>query len=187
MRTLFFFLVLVTSLTLNAQITKGNWLVGGSGSFNSSTVVSEDSFGNEVKSKGTSLRLNPNVGYFLYDKFAAGLNLSISFANSEGRNNSNWALGIGPFVRYYILEPEKRFNIFSQVNLSYSLGLSEINDGNNSTLYGVGTGGVLFFNSSVGLEMSLNYTDTTSRRDGDSDTIFRNFFVAIGFQIHLEK
>ena len=31
MRTLFFFIVFSLSLTLNAQLTKGNWLVGGSG------------------------------------------------------------------------------------------------------------------------------------------------------------
>tara|TARA_R110000796_G_scaffold92271_2_gene196486 strand:- start:55 stop:618 length:564 start_codon:yes stop_codon:yes gene_type:complete len=187
MRTLFFFLVLVTSLTLNAQITKGNWLVGGNGSFYSTTVISEDSFGNEIRSEGTSLRLNPNIGYFFYDKFAIGLDVSLSFANSEGANNSNWALGVGPFARYYFLEQEKRINIFGAVNLSYSMGLSEINNGNNSTLYGLSTGAVLFFNSSVGLELSLNYSDTTSRRDGSADSNFRNLFVTIGFQIHLEK
>lgn len=187
MRTLFFFLILTISLTLNAQITKGNWLVGGNGSFYSSTTISEDSFGNEIESKGTSLRMNPNIGYFISDKFAAGLDLTISFANSEGANNSNWALGVGPFIRYYILEPDKLINFFGEANFSYSLGLSEINKGNYSTLYGLSAGSVLFFNSSVGLELSLNYADTTSRRDGSTDTSLKNFFIAIGFQIHLEK
>lgn len=187
MRTLFFFLVLVTTLSLNAQITKGNWLVGGNGSFSESIATSEDSFGNEIKSKVTSLRLNPNIGYFLIDKLALGIDFSIDYANSQGANNSNWSIGVGPFARYYFLKPEKLINIFSEANFAYGTGLSATNKNRNGTTIGFGAGGVLFFNSSVGLELSLNYSTTTSRSDGNPNTNFDNLFLSLGFQIHLEK
>jgi hypothetical protein len=46
MRTLFFFFLLATSIALNAQITTGNWLVGGNGNFSSVTFTSFDNSGN---------------------------------------------------------------------------------------------------------------------------------------------
>ena len=187
MKTLFFFLILATSLSTNAQITKGNWLVGGSGSFSSIIAESKNSMGEEIETHSSGLQINPNIGYFLADKFVAGLDLGINLANSQGPDNSNWSLGFGPFVRYYFLKPEKLINIFSEANFSYGFGLSEFNKDRNSTGYGLGAGSVLFFNSSVGLEFSVNYTDTVSRDNSDSDSNFKNFFVALGFQIHLEQ
>lgn len=187
MRTLFFFLVLVTSLTLNAQITKGNWLVGGNGSFTSSTATSEDNSGNEIESKGTGLRLNPNIGYFLADKFSLGLDTSINFSNPQGNDNSNWTLGLGPFICYYFLESDKRVNLFSEANYIFSTGLSELNNDLKSSAFGFSVGGVLFFNSSVGLELSINYTNSTVRREGSSYSNSKNIFIGLGFQIHLKK
>lgn len=187
MRTLFFFLVLATSVTLNAQITKGNWIVGGSGSFTSSTAITEDASGRKVYSKATGIQLDPNIGYFPTDKFVVGLDTGIGFSNPPERNNSNWALGFGPFARYYFLKPENLINLFSEANFLYSMGLSEINSDRTSTRFGFSTGGVLFFNNSVGLELSLNYTDTTSKRDGIFNARFKDIFIGLGFQIHLKK
>lgn len=139
------------------------------------------------RSKATGFEFNPNIGYFFADKFVAGLEARVDFANSHGPDNSNWALGGGPFARYYFLKPEKLVNIFSEANFSYSSGISEMNKHRNSTSYGLSAGSVLFFNSSVGLEFSLNYTDTVSRSDISYDTNFKNFFLALGFQIHLKN
>jgi len=187
MRTLFFFLVLATSFSLNAQITKGNWLVGGNGSFSSSTATSEDNSGNKIESKATGLRLNPNIGYFLADKIAFGLDTSINFSNPQGNENSSWTLGLGPFIRYYFFDNDKIVNLFSEANYIFSSGISEQNNDLKSSAFGLSVGGVLFFNSSVGLELSLNYTDSKTRRDGSADANFNNLQIALGFQIHLKK
>ena len=185
--TLFFFIILAATLTSNAQITKGNWLVGGSGSFSTSTFTSENTDGSESKQKGTSLRISPNLGFFISDRFAVGLDLSLNFANSEGRDNSNWAIGLGPFVRYYFLPEDKLINIFSQTSIRFNNGLSEINKDSKSTTFGLSAGGVIFFNSSVGLELSLNYEDITVKRANSNNRNTDIFFVGLGFQIHLEK
>ena len=187
MKTFFFCIVFVISLSLNAQITKGNWLVGGSGSFGTSYATSEDSFGNDIEGEATGLQLRPNIGYFFGNRFAAGIEVDLNFANSPGLNNSNWAAGLGPFARYYFLGVKNRINILSEANFSYGKGLSDMNKDNSSTSFGLSTGVVLFFNSSVGLEVLLNYTDTTSRSDGSANTNFKSLFITLGFQIHLEK
>lgn len=58
----------------NAQISEGNWLVGGSGSFlaysKNRTVLSPASTQNV---KALRIQLSPSIGYFVKDKFAVGL------------------------------------------------------------------------------------------------------------------
>jgi hypothetical protein len=81
----------------------------------------------------------------LLDKFATGLSLEIDYANPNGSNNSNWSVGFGPFARYYFFKSENRVNIFSEANLSYSTGLSDINNERTSLGYGLSAGSVLFF------------------------------------------
>jgi len=115
MKTLFFFLALTTSLALNAQITKGNWLVGGDATFNSSTVHDKD--GNET-GKSSGIRIYPNIGHFFFDKFAVGL--TPSFFYGETKNGpSNIGYGIGPFARYYFLKSDNRINLFADANFIY--------------------------------------------------------------------
>jgi len=65
---LFLFLVLITFSNANAQITKGNWIVGGSLSY----IRINNSSPNNALYKESILNIKPIVGYFLKDKFALG-------------------------------------------------------------------------------------------------------------------
>lgn len=181
--TLFFLIVFTTLCTVNAQITKGNWMVGGSGNF--SSTKSENSSGSEAK--GTLFEIKPNIGYFVIDKLATGINSSIGFGNPSGSNNNSWGYSIGPFIRYYFLEIDKKINLLSQVDYSIGQGKSDFSslDTNSSNL-SIKAGPVIYFNSSVGLELLLNYDYSKSKR-GSSETIGNQFNISIGFQIHLEK
>jgi hypothetical protein len=52
---------LIVAFTSNAQITKGNWMMGGSASFgNYKTTIGE----NAVES--TSISISPNIEYFFF-------------------------------------------------------------------------------------------------------------------------
>ena len=186
MKTLFFFIALCLCLTLNAQLTKGNWLVGGTANFETSTSIVENNAGGESKSTSFGFQLLPNLGYFVADRFAVGLDVSVFFGNPEGSDNSNWSLGGGPFMRYYFLENDNLINIFGETYFTYSSGLNDI-DNDKWTTLGFSSGGVLFFNSSVGLELSLNYVTISTKRDNGRDSTWNRFFLGIGFQIHLEK
>ena len=46
-------------------------MVGGDASFNNSKVINDE---NEIIGSGNGIRIFPNIGYFLIDKFAIGIN-----------------------------------------------------------------------------------------------------------------
>lgn len=162
----FFFII-----TSNAQITKGNWMMGGSGSFGSFNTTSLGTNG-----KGTYLNLNPNFAYFFTDKLAIGttarLNVLSKFSST---------IGFGPYARYYFLKTEKVVNVFSEV--SYNI-LEGTGDGDAKfETFNLKAGTVYFLNSSVGIEAVLNYSNQKSNLDYQSNEIF----LSLGFQIHLER
>lgn len=169
--TLFFFFVLATVLTINAQITKGNWMVGGSGYFNS--VEIKDESGNEIN-KSFAVGLYPSIGHFFIDKLATGLISQFNYGNTKnGTSNTDFA--IGPFVRYYFLKSNEQINILADA--------SYVHYSSNGRIYALKAGPVLYFNSSVGLELTLGFSSTKFSGEFQSN----NFRIAIGFQIHLEK
>jgi hypothetical protein len=178
----FFFSVLLFSLITSAQITKNNWLAGGSGSL-FAYAESVDKQGN-VLAKSTTASLNPDIGYFFADKFAAGIQLDLNYQHIENTPD-NYGVGGGPFVRYYFLKQDKLINIFAEGSFRYYVNLGK---GRDPGEYGKGyyfkAGPAIFFNNSVALEVTLNYLNeylSTSKNN------YRIFSVGIGFQIHLEK
>lgn len=56
------------NMTANAQITKGNWMVGGIGNFYSAQLKNS----NNMTDNSIGVELRPNLGYFIIDKFAFG-------------------------------------------------------------------------------------------------------------------
>ena len=113
-------IVLIANVSvLNAQTTKGKFLVGVSSAVSASEE--SNSFGSmgysthKTKygsSKGTSnkdwslgVNASPKFGYFVIDNLALGLNVCL-WANHTNVNNdysiNSSLLGVGPFVRYYL-------------------------------------------------------------------------------------
>ena len=66
-----FFSLLVLTSTAFGQLTKGHWLVGGSGRFYSYQNNYQTSTFNS-NGKYTQIDLSPTVGYFLANKFSMG-------------------------------------------------------------------------------------------------------------------
>lgn len=165
---------------LFSQITKGNWLIGGSGSFN--RIKTEDI-------KESYLQLSPDIGYFFFDKFVAGLKPSYTFdklTSATAYGGKSWWIYVGPFVRYYFLNTDKLINILLEGNYQY--GFSEA-----TTLYSISNtksnklsafaGPVIYFNSAVGLEILGGYQlNNTSNYPQQSKIV-----ISIGLQFHLEK
>lgn len=180
-------ILLFTSLT-NAQITKGNWMIGGDASFSYSKYESKNDASSP--SSGSTLNvsqigsyyilLEPNLGYFVYNKFCIGTKIYFAGGFSEGYKfeASNGNFSVGPYARYYFLKEEKQLNLFIEPSYYYftnkSLG--------NATGYGIKAGTVIFFNSSIGFETALSYV----RRSNEQNN-YKEFFLGFGLQIHLEK
>jgi len=167
------------SLTANSQITKGNWMVGGDGYYSSFKSERVDGSG---EYSPWAISINPNIGYFFKNKLVTGATLNLNLSKPSNRYI------LSPFVRYYFLNPNKMYNVFSSINGGYGVLIDKENTYKTSEL-GLKIGGVVFLNSIVGLEFNINYSKyyneglKNSFRTGYSNQIT----IGFGLQIHLEK
>lgn len=181
------------SYSAQAQLDKGVWLVGGSGSFysyNQNYSISSSDF----TGKYTEIDLSASIGYFFMDKFSAGLRpyFNSNQGISSGVGASLYSrFAIGPFVRYYFLNPDRQFNILTDV--SYQIGTSNLfyekKNGKLNTL-SIMAGVELFFNSTIGMEILAGYRNRLESNDNGPEKPHSNrkgLQVSIGFQFHLEK
>lgn len=171
-----------------SQLTTGNWLVGGSGSyFSSKSTFNSPSFSQE--SDGFDLSVSPNVGYFLLDRFAVGLSPTFSwskFKDNSGANSNIKRFLIGPFARYYFLNTDKPYNILVASAYQYGTYSFKPTKGNIQN-FSAAVGSVIFFNSSVGLEFTIGYSSRIEDIRDSYKTTQKGLQVGIGLQIHLQK
>jgi hypothetical protein len=179
-KTILLFLIFFTFYNnANSQITKGNWMIGGAASFKSSV------YGHgAASSKQTIVQLSGDVGYFVIDKFAAGLKPGYSRTETNNPHIVVNTYEIGPFLRYYFLPEDAPVNIFPQ--LSYQYGWMKTNQGvkqNSNDFSGI-LGCAVFFNTSVALEFTLGYSHYLYNNNTGK---VNNVIAGIGFHFHLEK
>lgn len=188
MKKLFLLFALLASFSLSAQITKNNWLVGGDLYFRSTKAETISSGEIQNQSRGTRLNFNSRIGYFPIDKFAVGLTSRFSYNMPKDRDNTI-GFGIGPFVRYYFLKPDKIINLFTHIEYQFSNGFSKGEKLDRSNFFNLKAGPSIFFNSSVALEVTLGYefSNNIVLRGSSTETKFNSFNIGVGFQIHLEK
>jgi hypothetical protein len=180
MKTFKLFLIATILFTISAssQITKGNWMVGGDANYTNSKVVNTN---DEIIGSANSIRIFPNIGYFIYDKFALGINGLFNYGKDNG-SDSSIGFGAGPFARYYFLNTENRINLLAEANYSYYSSRTNGFVTDSGSSYRFKTGPVIYFNSSVAMEMSIIYLSEKT-----SNFTAKYFTVGLGFQIHLEK
>lgn len=169
---------LLASFTANAQLTKGNWLIGGDAYYTNSNAKNENG---DVLASSNGFEINPNLGYFLFTGFAAGLRGNTGYNKASGGSSSINFSG-GPFTRYYFLNPENRVNLFAEAGYGWGTSISKGNKSSSSRGYSLKAGPVIFLNNIIGLELALNYSSTNM-----DSTNYNNFQIGLGLQIHLEK
>ncbi len=147
--------ILFLSQTASAQtVGKGAWMIGGSAGFNIQSIE-------DVEDSQTTIFLDPTIGYFIADDLAIGLHLGFSSTSFGGESTSNF--GLGPFVRYYVVDP-----IFVQAFVDLDLS-----DDGGDPVFGAAVGYSWFLNDGLAIEPAL-YFNT-----GNSVT---NFGLSIGVQ-----
>jgi hypothetical protein len=187
---LFAFAVLCTKLSF-AQITKGNLLLGGNISY---THSKPKDFGIGTKTAYSYLDGTMNAGYFVVNKLAPGVRLSAIIGKTKTWRPDNskqvlvqHSIGFGPFLRYYILSPDKKLNVFSDGSLLYNINSNNSNDVLSKSLSSsLGAGAVLFLNPNVGLEGLLSYSHYTDV-NADFGSSSNSLQFKIGLQVHLRK
>ena len=188
------FIILFLSIDATSQIDKKTWLVGGTGNFLSyENTYSSPTF--SFTSDRVEIKISPNIGYFPVNKLGMGLRPSYSkykdVVNGSGGGYSNVnRFELGPFIRYYFLSAEKRYNILTDMCYQYGIYWFKPGKGNINT-FSASAGTVVFFNSSVGLEFLLGYYSRNEviplSTGGENVENYKGFQIGIGFQIHLEN
>ena len=149
-----FFLIIANSSY--AQLSKGQFVVGGFGNFSYSNQKTKYESYNE-STKLTALNISADGGYFIIDGLCAGLRFtgslnkinqqstSISYGFSTGGGtivmydtvytatetkyvSKIYSYGFSPFVRYYFFKATHKINVIAEANYTHSFDAS----GNNS-------------------------------------------------------
>lgn len=174
-KTILITIILLFSFNTYSQIVKKKWMLGGDLAFSYSESKSESS----VDSKSFNVNISPNIGYFIWDKFALGtkLNYSGNRYKSNSGNSTFDRLLISPFMRYYFLNVEKPINIFLESSYRFAI-LNE----NNSTEFSLKSGASIFLNKNTALEVSLEYLNSNSKDIYVGDN---TILLGFGLQIFL--
>lgn len=169
MKNLALVVVLFMFVTIGkSQTEKGTYLLGGNASFQS---VGDESV----------LSINPNIGYFIANKFALGLNAGFTSFNELN------LLSLGPNVRGYFLTSEKG-SLFASVGFNYT-NVSFGDDSESETGYTAGIGYAVFLNPAIALEMGANYSKLSTSNSSIGTPITNDglFAINVGFQIHFNR
>ncbi|MCO5236310.1 MAG: hypothetical protein M9933_08580 [Chitinophagaceae bacterium] len=178
----------LSAVAVDAQITQGDWMVGGDFSYSRSRSSGNDA----VNSTSGTVNIGINAGYFFYDRIVAGVHLNTilrkeKVADAERAYIQN-TYSAGPFMRYYFLDVENRVNLFADAGALYLVEASGPGGWDKSRLqsvsYSVSVGTVVFLNTSVGVECLLAYDNTNVLK---FDTGSKVFQFKVGLQIHLGK
>jgi hypothetical protein len=162
MKKLLLFAVAISIFHVSsAQIIKGNWLLGGNLAYSYSKPEESTASINTSSEMDVAV----NAGYFFVNKFATGIRLNTLISKykmlySDGSSSSllHRSLGLGPFLRYYMLAPEKKVNVFADAGLSYSFSSTasrRVYRKFRTSSFGAGAG--LFINQTLGVEGLLSF------------------------------
>jgi hypothetical protein len=186
MKLLFILTFLLSSIATLAQINKGQFLVGGSGTYSRINY-------SQYALKYRTVDVNGRSGIFLLNKLAAGLRIgytytkhtstTISDTTTQYYKQTESSTSIGPFIRYYIFSPKQKLNFLADA--SYFRNWSAYNvigpESRKSYGYALAAGPALLLSPNVSLETTLNYE---YNRTLWAPSAFR---VKVGFQVHLSK
>ncbi|MPS65882.1 MAG: hypothetical protein DI622_08965 [Chryseobacterium sp.] len=166
--------------TANAQIQKGNWLVG-------SSLLSSN-FGLNTGG-GYNISIQPKGAYFIEDNVAVGgyVNLGISKVTNGSPTRFDYA--VGGLGRYYLSPGEKGVdNLLNHGRWFFEgnvgIGGSSVENGNSTTGldFGVGPGYSYFITPNIGLEGLVKYQ---GQAGFGNEGLNSNITFNIGFSIYI--
>jgi hypothetical protein len=188
-------LFLLSTTISFSQLDKGVWIVGGSGSF---SAYNRDYVtpAYTVVYKNVDITISPSVGYFIIDKLALGFRPSYLLQKSEDRGSTGTASGgrgnfssfeIGAFGRWYFLNKNNNYNLVSDISYNYGFQSNFGSNTGHSSSFKFLTGPVIYFNSSIGIELLVGYNRSKILNNDKTSNLNKGLLTTIGFQIHLEK
>jgi len=185
-------LTFAAAMSSFAQTSKGTLFLGGGLGFTSSSQKATAKFGGTTVEtdgdKATQFSIVPGVGYFIADKLAVGLDLSIStnsFQTPDNNDPDDYTKTTGttfafkPYARKYWMVGDN-FGFTGTLGVGVGFGSSKVevkagnttvtNDGPKTTDLEIGvTPGIVFFpTNKVGIEANfgfIGYSSSTAKTD----------------------
>ena len=179
MKKILFILIagVVLAASANAQVQKGNVLVGGDLANFDFSLNSGSSF---------NIQLDPKAAWFVKNDLAIGGYVTLGFEGAKSSPTyTNY--GIGALGRYYISDPTvdvlRHTKFFLEANVGIE-GVDVSQGGGNTNGLGIGFGpGIAYFiTPNIGLEGLLKYTGVAGF---GSDPYTSDLNLNVGFQIYL--
>lgn len=202
MKTLFTLIAALICTSLSAQISKGQWLVGGS----LSGMYQKGGGDNNYTEK--AIQAPVNAGYFVSSGIAIGIRGTAQYKEASYNlkrtyyypNQSGYTTyevktkaelySGGPFFRAYLMPGTQKFNVYVEPHFAYGWyegGAGLVGSGSFTEKfqsYNLNIAPVIFLTPSSSLEfiLSYNYTNFTT-----SETNAIAYFFGVGFQVFLGK
>lgn len=173
-------LLLAFSTVANAQIQKGNWMVGGN-LFGANFGLNEGA--------GYDFSISPKGAYFVEDNVAVGGYVDLGFRGAKGASTT-FVYNVGALGRYYLNPGEKGVDnllkhgrFFLEANLGIGgTSISKGGSSSNGLNFGFGPGYAYFITPNIGLEALLKYDANAGFGNGGYT---HKLNVGLGFQIYL--
>lgn len=168
----------------SAQLQKGTFIIGGSGSFQYTNYDVEG----DPHHKFSEFAASPAVGVFVVKKLALGMRFTYSgvkqIVDTPSYKYGNKNYQYSPFIRYYLLSNKKPYNIIADASFDFQVITYKRDDQkvkNTGSGFSISAGPVIFFSPQTALEWSIGYRGTKI-----GEKVY-SFFTAIGFQFHFKK
>jgi len=167
-----------------SQFTKGKFLAGGTFTASVNNYKYNDG---SSSSKSSSASLNPQIGYFFMDNFAAGAGLTLSATKSTFSDDltaTSKGISFAPFARYYFSKFYGQASFQLGSDKFKSEGVTNSDNKTNSTGWSLAAGYAYLLNDHVAIEPQLGYKATYF---GSADRTNGSFFLNIGLQVYIGK
>lgn len=166
----------LTGFAAQAQIQKGNVLMGGN--------IANLSLGLD-NSKVFSFDLTPKAAWFIEDNLALGGYANLGIQTAKGSSTTT-TYGIGALGRYYggkDVEVLRHGRIFGEATLGFG-GINTSNGGGNTNgvNLGIGPGFAYFVTPNIGLETLLKYNGLTGFGNASYQSTLT---LSFGLQVYL--
>jgi hypothetical protein len=173
---LFAAVLLLGANVANAQIKKGDVMLGGN-------IAGLDiTFKN-----GTRLDLTPKAAWFVEDRLAVGGYAKFGVNHVNGQDGSTYSYGVGPLARYFFSKDEigllNKVDFFIEGNAGFEGENNSVDKSHTNGLgFGVGPGMTYFVTPNVGLEAMLKYGGVVGF---GSSTYVNKLTFGVGLQVYL--
>lgn len=179
----------------NAQVKKGNVLVGGNVGI---ATQSNEQDGVDGKTTSTTFNISPKAGYALSDKWMVGVFVGTDFSNSKNKTVEpntelkSTTIAPGVFVRNYHMLGEK-VALFGEANVAYGFGTVKADDTKTASVNSIDANvvpGISYFVNKrfvlEGVFGGINYNNSKSTNelnDVESTTSSFNFDFTKKFRV----